>query len=230
MENGTADNMNESIVIRIAGKTALILLVSINVSTVYAAPYIHDMDEGGNCEKCEKNNSFKMAGITLGALAGGAVSFKLILPNYDFSVGENYISDLVNANDELNRFLGDVLLFSGLTIAGMVLGFKTTELIEGGGCNEATCSEYISSMNERRQRWQRDNLAIALLVPASFTAAGAVAGYKCFGTDKGGYSAAAGGITGLLAGLLLNELIYEISRPKSDILKINSEGDEEYVK
>jgi hypothetical protein len=74
-------------------------------------------------------------------------------------------------------------------------------------------------MNERRQRWQRDNFAVVLLVPASFAAAGAVAGYKCFGTDEGGYSAAAGGISGLLAGLLLNELIYEISRAKPDVLK-----------
>ena len=31
-----------------------------------------------------------------------------------------------------------------------------------------------------------------------FAAAGVVAGYKCFGTDEGGYSAAAGGISGLL--------------------------------
>jgi len=222
--------MDENVLVRITEKAALVFLVCINVNTVYARPYLYDMDENGNCEKCSKINSFKIAGMTLGTLAGSAVSFRLIVPNYDFSVGENYISDLVNANDELNRFLGDILLFSGLTIAGIVLGYKTTELIEGGGCNEALCSEYISSMNERRQRWQRDNLAVALLIPASFTAAGAVAGYKCFGTTEGGYSAAAGGITGLLGGLLLNELIYEISRPKPEILKINSEGDEEYVK
>ncbi|HPI03072.1 MAG TPA: hypothetical protein PLB12_08990 [Candidatus Goldiibacteriota bacterium] len=222
--------MDENVLVRITEKAALVFLVCININTIYAMPYLYDIDENGNCEKCEKINSFRMTGMMLGTLVGSAVSFKLIVPNYDFSVGENYISDLVNVNDELNRFLGDILLFSGLTIAGIVLGYKTTELIEGGGCNEAICSEYISSMNERRQRWQRDNLAVALLIPASFTAAGAVAGYKCFGTTEGGYSAAAGGITGLLGGLLLNELIYEISRPKPEILKINSEGDEEYVK
>ncbi len=222
--------MYENIIVRITGKVTLIFLFCININTIYAMPYLYDIDENGNCEKCEKINSFRMTGMMLGTLVGSAVSFKLIVPNYDFSVGENYISDLVNVNDELNRFLGDILLFSGLTIAGMVLGYKATELIEGGGCNEAICSEYISSMNERRQRWQHDNLAVTLLVPASFTAAGAMAGYQCFGTDEGGYSAAAGGISGLLAGLLLNELIYEISRAKPDVLKINSEGEEKYVK